>query len=86
MALPHAYGRLQFGEDLELFFRTIIGTCANPNVAACVVIGIEDEWTNKVVEGVKALGREKVAGLSIELKGQMECVRQASWKAWEYKL
>jgi len=86
MAIPHAYGRLQFGEDLELFFRTIIGTCANPNVAACVVIGIEDEWTNRVVEGVKALGRTKAAGFSIELKGQMECVRQASWQAWEYKL
>jgi (2R)-sulfolactate sulfo-lyase subunit beta len=86
LAIPHAYGRLQFGEDLELFFRTIIGTCANPNVAACVVIGIEDEWTNRIVEGVRALGRTKVAGFSIELKGQMECVRQASWKAWEYKL
>ena len=23
LAIPHAYGRLQFGEDLELFFRTI---------------------------------------------------------------
>ena len=34
MALPHAYGRLQFGEDLELHFRTMIGTGANPNVAA----------------------------------------------------
>ncbi len=84
--IPHAYGRLQFGEDLELFFRTIIGTCANPNVAACVVIGIEDEWTDRVVRGVQALGRTKAAGFSIELKGQFECVRQASWKAWEYKL
>ena len=26
LAIPHAYGRLQFGADLELFFRTIIGT------------------------------------------------------------
>src|SRR6201994_649854 len=50
MALPHAYGRLQFGEDLELHFRTLIGTGANPNVAAVVVIGIEDGWTNRVVE------------------------------------
>ena len=86
MAIPHAYGRLQFGEDLELFFRTIIGICANPNVAACVVIGIEDEWTQRIVDGVKALGRTNIAGFSIELKGQFECVRQASWKAWEYKL
>jgi (2R)-sulfolactate sulfo-lyase subunit beta len=41
---------LQFGEDLELFFRTIIGTGANPNVAACVVIGIEEGWTKRVVD------------------------------------
>ena len=42
MALPHAYGRLQFGEDLDLHFRTLIGTGSNPNVAAVVVIGIEE--------------------------------------------
>ena len=47
MALPHPYGRLQFGEDLELHFRTLIGTGANPNVAAVVVIGIENGWTQK---------------------------------------
>src|SRR3712207_8492648 len=34
MALPHAYGRLQFGADLELHFRTLIGTGSNPDVAA----------------------------------------------------
>ncbi len=50
LALPHAYGRLQFGEDLELFFRTIIGTGSNPNVAAVVVIGIEPEWTDRIVQ------------------------------------
>ena len=52
MAIPHPYGRLQFGEDLELHFRTLIGTGANPNVAACVVIGIEPQWTNQVVDGI----------------------------------
>ena len=38
MALPHPYGRLQFGADLELHFRTLIGAGSNPNVAAVVVI------------------------------------------------
>ena len=33
IALPHSYGRLQFGADLELHFRTMIGTGKNPNVA-----------------------------------------------------
>src|SRR3954466_7028637 len=54
MAIPHPYGRLQFGADLELHFRTLIGTGANPNVAAVVVIGIEDQWTARVVEGIAA--------------------------------
>ena len=34
IALPHHYGRLQFGADLDLHFRTLIGTGCNPNVAA----------------------------------------------------
>ena len=46
MALPHPYGRLQFGEDLELTFRTLAGTGRNPNVAACIVIGIEPSGRN----------------------------------------
>src|SRR5271170_6354027 len=66
LALPHAYGRLQFGEDLEVFFRTIIGTGANPNVAAVVVIGIEDGWTSRVVEGIRKTGKP-VTGFGIEL-------------------
>ena len=30
MAIPHPYGRLQFGADLDLHFRTLIGTGCNP--------------------------------------------------------
>src|SRR4030081_4058467 len=52
LALPHAYGRLQFGADLELFFRTIIGTGSNPNVAAVVVIGIYPNWTVRILVGM----------------------------------
>ena len=57
MAIPHAYGRLQFGEDLEVHFRTIIGAGANPNVAAVVVIGIEPGWTQRVVDGIAETGK-----------------------------
>jgi (2R)-sulfolactate sulfo-lyase subunit beta len=83
MALPHSYGRLQFGEDLELHFRTMIGTGANPNVAAVIVIGIEPEWTKVIVDGIAATGKP-VTGFSIEQKGDFETIRQASWKAKEY--
>ena len=57
LAIPHPYGRLQFGADLDLHFRTLIGTGSNPNVAAVVVIGIEDQWTKKVVDGIAATGK-----------------------------
>jgi (2R)-sulfolactate sulfo-lyase subunit beta len=83
IALPHAYGRLQFGADLDLHFRTMIGTGANPNVAACVVIGIEPEWTRKVVEGVAATGKP-VAGFSIEGNGDIATVAAASRQAKDF--
>ena len=83
MAIPHSYGRLQFGEDLDLHFRTMIGTGANPNVAACVVIGIEPEWTQQIVDGIAATGKP-VFGISIEQKGDFKTIRQASWKAKEF--
>src|SRR5271170_7787379 len=73
LALPHSYGRLQFGEDLELFFRTMIGTGANPNVAAVVVIGIEPGWTQKIVDGIAKTGKP-VAGFSIGGKGDIRTI------------
>jgi (2R)-sulfolactate sulfo-lyase subunit beta len=82
-ALPHAYGRLQFGEDLKLFFRTIIGTGSNPNVAAVVVIGIEPDWTNIVVDGIAETGKP-VTGFFIERNGDIATIAAASHKAKEY--
>ncbi|MBO8173118.1 MAG: UxaA family hydrolase [Bacillaceae bacterium] len=83
LALPHAYGRLQYGEDLELLFRTLIGTGSNPNVAAAVVIGIEENWTRKVADGIAETGKP-VAAFSIEGYGDLETIRRASWKAKEF--
>ena len=83
IALPHAYGRLQFGEDLELHFRTMIGTGANPNVAACIVIGIEPGWTQRIVDGIAATGKP-VAGFWIEGNGDIATVAAASRKAKEF--
>ena len=80
MAIPHAYGRLQFGEDLELFFRTLIGIGSNPNVAAVVVIGIEDSWTGRVVDGIAKTGKP-VVGFGIEGHGDIATIAKASYQA-----
>jgi len=83
LALPHAYGRLQFGEDLELHFRTLIGTGSNPNVAACIVIGIEPEWTARVVDGIRLTGKP-VEGFAIEGHGDISTIASASRRAREF--
>ncbi len=83
MALPHSYGRLQFGADLDLHFRTMIGTGANPNVAACIVIGIEPEWTKKIVDGIAKTGKP-VEGFWIEQNGDLNTIATAGRKAKEF--
>ncbi len=77
LALPHAYGRLQFGPDLELTFQTLIGTGSNPNVASVVVIGIEPNWTSRIVEGIAKTGK-KVEGFSIERNGDLKTIEKAA--------
>ncbi|HZD70408.1 MAG TPA: UxaA family hydrolase [Actinomycetes bacterium] len=77
LALPHPYGRLQFGPDLELLFRTLIGTGANPNVAAALVIGIEPNWTKRVADGIAATGKP-VTAFHIEGSGDLRTIERAS--------
>jgi (2R)-sulfolactate sulfo-lyase subunit beta len=83
LAIPHPYGRLQFGADLELHFRTLIGAGCNPNVAAVVVIGIEEQWTKRVVDGIAPTGKP-VTGFGIELHGDHDTIMRASKAAKEY--
>ncbi len=83
VAIPHPYGRLQFGADLDLHFRTLIGAGSNPNVAAVVVIGIEEQWTKKLVDGIAATGKP-VQGFGIELHGDHDTIMRASKVAKEY--
>jgi (2R)-sulfolactate sulfo-lyase subunit beta len=80
LALPHPYGRLQFGADLDLFFRTMIGTGANPNVAAAVVIGIEPAWTERIASGIAGTGKP-VAQFSIERHGDLRILEMAARRA-----
>jgi len=83
LPLPHPYGRLQFGPDLELHFRTLIGAGANPNIAAVVVIGIEPNWTKRVADGIAETGKP-VASFSIEGNGDLKTIEQASRAAKDF--
>ena len=84
LAIPHPYGRLQFGEDLELTFRTLIGTGRNPNVAAAIVIGIEPNWTERIVQGIAETGKP-VEGFSIERAGDQKTIAARPLVAVEFE-
>jgi (2R)-sulfolactate sulfo-lyase subunit beta len=83
LALPHPYGRLQFGDDLDLTFNTLIGTGKNPNVAAVIVIGIEPNWTDYITSQIAETGKP-VAGFSIERSGDLKTIAKAARKAKEF--
>ncbi len=82
-ALTHPYGRLQFGDDLDLTMNTLIGHGANPNTAAAVVVGIEPKWTEWVAEGIAATGKP-VASFSIERYGDLKTIEMAAHRALEF--
>src|SRR3546814_8775309 len=62
--------------------RTLIGTGKSPNVAAVIVIGIEPQWTGRVVDGIRKTGKP-VEGFAIEGHGEIKVVADASRKAKE---
>lgn len=80
MAIPHHYGRLQFGRDLDLFFKTMIGTGSNPNVAAVIVVGIEPNWTNKIAQGIAETGKP-VEAFYIEKNGELKTIEKMARSA-----
>jgi len=79
--LPHPYGRLQFGEDLELTFRILSGHGANPNVYGAVVIGIEPKWTERVASEIARTGKP-VETFSLEGYGDLRTIERASRAAY----
>jgi len=76
-ALTHPYGRLQFGDDLDLTMNTLIGTGSNANIAGCIVIGIEPKWTEWVANGIAKTGKP-VESFSIERYGDLKTIEMAS--------
>ena len=77
ISVPHPYGRLQFGDDLDLTFKTLAGFGMNPNIHSAIVIGIEDNWANRIADQIAKTGKW-VEAVSIEGKGDFKTIETAS--------
>jgi len=75
--ITHPYGRLQFGEDLDLTFDTLIGTGSNPNVSAVLVVGLEPVWTQRVVDGISET-KKPVESVTIIHKGDHKALEEGA--------
>ncbi len=75
--ITHPYGRLQFGDDLNLTFDTLIGTGCNPNVAAALVTGLEPVWTQRVVEGIST-SKKPVESVTIVHQGDHKAIERGA--------
>ena len=84
MALPHPYGRLQFGEDFDLTMRTLAGTGRNPNVAAVIVICIEPKWAELHRRGRSPRPASRWPALPSSAAGDFGPIEAASRKAKEF--
>jgi (2R)-sulfolactate sulfo-lyase subunit beta len=83
LALPHPYGRLQFGADLDLHFRTLIGTGRQPECRRRRGDRHRGTVDTQVVDGIRATGKP-VSGFGIELHGDHDTIHRASKAAREY--
>ncbi len=82
IAVPHPYGRLQFGKDLQLLFHNLIGLGKNPNVAAAIVIGIDPKWAQNIADQI---AKSKPAeAFWVEGSGDLKTIEAASKKAKDF--
>lgn len=82
IAVPHPYGRLQFGKDLQLLFHNLIGLGKNPNVAAAIVIGIDPSWAQNIADQI---AKSKPAeAFWVEGSGDLKTIEAASKKAKDF--
>lgn len=70
VAVSHQHGCAQIGEDAEATFRTLVGTGANPNVGAVLVVGLgcEQRAARDFAEAVRRNGKP-VDFLDIQAEG-----------------
>ncbi|WP_227762201.1 UxaA family hydrolase [Zhaonella formicivorans] len=78
VALPHQHGCCQIGADHEQTVRTLIGLGKNPNVAACLVVGLGCEGVpaKEVAEAIASTGKPTEVITIQECRGTLRTIEQ----------
>ncbi|MGD9942116.1 MAG: UxaA family hydrolase [Burkholderiaceae bacterium] len=65
--------RGQFGADLEFAFESLAGLARNPNVAAVLLVGLEETSTSEVARRIRASGKP-VERVHLQPNGTVQCL------------
>jgi altronate dehydratase large subunit len=81
LSITTLFVRGQFGRDEEITVRSLVGLGSNPNIAACLVVGLEPTTTMRLVDAIKKTGKRVESVIVQEAGGTIEALAQAIRKA-----
>jgi len=72
--------RGQYGHDLEVAFNTLAGMGRNPNVAAVLLVGLEEQTTEEVARRIRPTGKP-VEAINLQPGGTINAVAEGTRRA-----
>ena len=82
MTLPVTtlFVRGQYGHDLEVAFNTLAGMGRNPNVAAVLLVGLEEQTTEEVARRIRPSGKP-LESINLQPNGTINAVAEGTRRA-----
>jgi altronate dehydratase large subunit len=77
--------RGQFGADLDFAFESLAGLGRNPNIAAVLLVGLEEQSTAEVARRIRATGKP-VETVHLQPHGTVQCIADGTRKATKLSL
>jgi len=77
--------RGQFGADLDFAFESLAGLGRNPNIAAVLLVGLEEQSTAEVARRIRATGKP-VETVHLQPHGTVQCIADGTRKAAKLSL
>ena len=72
--------RGQYGRDLEITYSTLAGMGRNPNIAAVLLVGLEEATTEEVARRIRPSGKP-VEAIHLQPHGTINCVAEGTRRA-----
>ena len=72
--------RGQYGRDLEIAYETLAGMGRNPNIAAVLLVGLEEQTTEEVARRIRPSGKP-IEAIHLQPHGTINCVAEGTRRA-----